>query len=266
MIDFNEKINSFGEKTRAFILNPLSDSGLINIFKNNNINNQDVVDSISNAISLYLLGEKTIQNLFDLILFRLDNRKSFAMEFFGQINNDILIPMGFNTENKQPNFDLDEDDVDRNDVSQDNSLDDNDIYEDMESLLTPEDLVEIEEIGTDKQKTTKLAEPQKEETAEDILKEIENPTPLVSSSLEILKKNMSANTTHQAQLPTEPSIQSTAASPSTPEITPSIPTISVMPSKEPLKKEDQIKAKLNQPITQTEKSTYYKVDPYREQP
>ncbi len=225
--EIGKRMSNLPEALRNKLYDLETDQDLINVFSKRKIIDQNAIESIANTITLVALGFFAKSELLDLIKRKIPD---FYQEIYQEIDEKILIPNNLKGADKP-----------------------------WDDLFVDEDL-EPKEEQVDFNK-----EPQKEETAEDILKEIENPTPLVSSSLEILKKNMSANTTYQAQLPTEPAIQSTTVSPPTPETTPSTPAISVMPNKNSLKKEDQMTAKLNQPVTQTEKSTYYKVDPYREQ-
>ena len=98
------------------------------------------------------------------------------------------------------------------------------------------------------------------ESAEEILREIENPTPAKSSlqslvpeikptqELEIIK----TETVHSNPIPTN---TNTAVSETTP--TESIATET---------KTTQLDSKLKETVTAPVKTTYYKVDPYREQP
>lgn len=90
------------------------------------------------------------------------------------------------------------------------------------------------------------------ETAEDILKEIENPTP-APASIPVFKPEIIVPTPASTQQET--------------------PTSMTMPTKEQViasqqtnpSKESQLNSKLTEPSSQPLKSTYYKIDPYREQ-
>ncbi len=115
------------------------------------------------------------------------------------------------------------------------------------------------------------------ETAEDILKEIENPTP-APASLPAFTPNPIATTSNITPPPTlypqqtttspesiqtasltQTHTQNTTSSPQTQTPSPN-PTSMIMPTKESI-----LDSKLKEPSAQPLQATYYKVDPYREQ-
>lgn len=252
---FTQKINSFDDKAREFLLNTQNDQALLNVFKSNNITDVDTTDSISSGIANYCIEDKNIQDLFDLILFRTNNNLDLSIRLFNQIN-EILISLGLKKDDQKPKMEIKK-----------------------EEYPEDEDAEHVEE--SQKTNQTEATKPETEETAEDILKEIENPTPLVSSSLEILKRGVATESKNvsqtentgledyssplSAQPQSQPQSQPQPTPAPTTENQTQTPTMSVMPTKDSLKKEDQLKAKLDQPTIQPEKSTYYKIDPYREQ-
>lgn len=128
------------------------------------------------------------------------------------------------------------------------------------TILVPNNLDGAEELKPKEDLTLyedDFTEPNTTETAEDILREIENPTP----SPLILPRVI----TPAPQAPVPTTTPATEPALVTPPTTP-IPTEATPPQQEPApNKETQLDSKLTDTAVQTPKSTYYKVDPYREQ-
>jgi hypothetical protein len=223
MIDIeqiNNKRKQYPEQIQEMLLAPEKDSKILSIFQRNKISDTEATDSISSGITLVATDIMSKEGLYQLVKFRLNDDETLAKKVFYEIDTEILTPNNF---------------VGLKDESGDEDLD-----EDQDFTI----------------ESTELDE-NKEETAEDILREIENPTP----SPLILPR--ATTPTPQTPVPTITPVIETALA--TPPTTP-IPTEATPPQQEPApNKETQLDSKLTDTAVQTAKSTYYKVDPYREQ-
>ena len=241
MIDINieeleNRIKQFPESTQKMLIRPEKDSSILAIFKDNNIvDDVNVINSISNGIKLVATQFMSKTDLYELIRFRLNNNDFLARKIFAEFDTKILSPNNFNglIDNRKIE-----------DVGKEEAEEEDELVSDEESEIEKKEVVQ--QTSSEPEKST--------ETAEDILKEIENPTPyygIVSGPTQTLTTTsgvpLSATLTPNAVTSTSPSsLEST---------TPTTP-----------KKEEQLDSKLTEPVVQPSKSTYYKVDPYREQP
>ena len=214
--DFTTKITVLPIALQDKLLLLRYDGKFLSIINHKASKPQEVITKIERATRLTALGFASKQELFSLIEDAVKDSEE-TRYIFGEIDKTILVPNNFEG------------------------------ADDAISRKTEEAPIDSEEEGwgeennsvagqTNDTEANQLQNSNKTETAEDILKEIENPTPsaLILSSAKRLPGtdvNRLFNTNTTA----------------------------------PTNKENQLDSKLTEPVIQTAKSTYYKVDPYREQ-
>ena len=229
-----------------------------NIINYKNVKDDEIFDAVGYAARVVALGFASKQEMFDLILEAIGDEDE-ARHIFEEIDRTILVPNNFQ------GLQQDQQETPKAEVSQ----------------------------GTSTQENTTITT----ETAEDILKEIENPTP-APASLPVFKPEPVISTQAQApelaptQAPQQSTIQTqqpiqteipqtnTPINQTQPTPTQSNPVSMTMPTKEQVaaqqmnqppqvqtnpNKESQLDSKLTDATAQPLKSTYYKIDPYREQ-
>jgi hypothetical protein len=203
------------------------------------IKDEQVIGDISYATQVVALGFASKQEMFELILEAIEDEEE-TKHIFEEIDRTILVP--------------------------------NNLQGAPETISTDNTKPTTEEIKTASNEQSSNQSADTTETAEDILKEIENPTPAPSTipahtPLTVVQTQTPTpviNTTPPTPeiVPTQtttPASSSPTTTP-TPPIQSSNPASMVMPTKE-----DILNGKLTEPSAQPLKSTYYKIDPYREQ-
>ena len=201
--ELNKRILALPSEKQDLILHPEKNSTIVQTLKDNQIDHEEDFESVVNGIKLVALNAASKDDLFQLIYFILHDDEVLANKAFIEIDDKILIPNGFTGSDK--------------DTSSTENPTTDDEYEELEY--------------TEEEKAFLNSLISKEETAEDILREIENPTPSIIKPIQPVEVVVKKDT--------------------------EIPAVNT--------KEDILDSKLKEPVIQTPKSTYYKVDPYREQ-
>jgi len=227
----NKTIQEYPKELWDMLLLPEDDPKILAIFSINGIVDLDIIESIANGVRCVALESISKSEFYDLIKFRLNDNEDFARKLFKEFDDKILIPNNFiglqkKAEAADPNID----------TGVNNTI------------------------------------VEKTETAEDILKEIENPTPAPSTIPAPTPAIVAPTQTPTPTINTTPPtpeivpIQTTTPASSSPTTTPTPPIQSSNPASMVMPtKEDILNGKLTEPSAQPLKSTYYKIDPYREQ-
>ncbi len=248
--DIKNKIDSLPNELREKLLFLAYDNSFVSIINYRSVKTQDVINEIDYATRMTALGFSSKQELFDAISGAAEDEDE-TRHIFGEIDSTILVPNNLQGAPEET-------------ASKDTSEPEEEgvgMTEDVEPKKT-----EVVDKYSDSNNTT--------ETAEDILKEIENPTPspLILPIIKPLPETITnviataeAPKTELAQPSNDGALTLTPTPTSTPAptLTPTS-TLTPPPTTTP-NKESQLDSKLTEPVVQTAKSTYYKVDPYREQ-
>ncbi len=235
-LDFTTKLGVLPQELQDKLLLLRFDGKFLSIINYKTSKSQEVINNIDYATRITALGFASKQEMFNLIKdVILDEEET--RHIFGEIDSTILVPNNLQGAPEEI------------------------VREDHDGT---EEGGDVEALKNVEPKNTEVADKYSDsnitETAEDILKEIENPTssPLI---FPIIKPSFSTapNVVTPIEIPKiESKTEAKIALPTSDTIT---PTSLVMPSN----KESQLNSKLTEPVVQTAKSTYYKVDPYREQ-
>lgn len=279
--ELTNRIKEYPTEVQALLLNPEKNIKILSILQSNNIKDQEEIDSISNGVRLIATRYMSKTDFYELIKFRLNGDEFLARKLFSELDTGVMLPNKFigAIDNNIEKSGEDKEDIDTKTEDEDDS-----IYNEINVDYTPE-----EQAFLDSTENESVLTPPKEETAEDILREIENPTP--SFRLPIINQNIQPSETKETiedkklQMPEffAPAIPSTTpvveipkinlldqtilttALPPTPAPLPTPKPSTPTPTLSPTNKEDGLDIKLVTPVVQPAKSTYYKVDPYREQ-
>lgn len=238
--DFINKTNSLPTELQQKILLLSYDESFVKIINYKSIKPTEIVSTIDYATRVTALGFASKQEMFELILEAVGDEEE-AKHIFEEIDRTILVP---NNLQGAP------DTAGEENVKQ-----------------TTEEIKAI----PNEQLNNQTIEPT--ETAEDILKEIENPTPAPSTIPAPTPSIVAPIQTPTPVINTTPPTPEIVPTQTTTPIQPSIitpPTTEPTPSSNPISmvmptKEDVLNSKLTEPSAQPLKSTYYKIDPYREQ-
>ncbi|MEI6042122.1 MAG: hypothetical protein WCQ00_00960 [bacterium] len=224
--EFIDKMNLLPAELQKKLLLLDYDDDFISIINYNSIKPAETINAIGLAVRLVALGFSSKQELFESV----SNEvlvEDEARHIFSEIDRTILVP---------------------------NNL--KGIIETGIELHTEgqEDATNTE----DKYSTHNITE-----TAEDILKEIENPTPATSSMVSSFNKQTTTTLTAVGphdQLSVDGLTNESSNIIKNPQNTATPTDTTPAPNKE-----GQLEAKLTETVIQPVKSTYYKVDPYREE-
>ena len=262
-LDIIKKMDSLPKELKDKLLFLAYDNSFVSMINYRSVKTQDVINEIDYTTRMTALGFASKQELFDSIGGVAEDEEE-TRHIFGEIDGTILVPNNLQGSPEET------------------------VGEDVEEREGNEDVGVVENIEPKKTDITdKYSDSNITETAEDILKEIENPTssPLILPIIRPSSENTTPSIVTVAETPkaevTQPKnnvesqqipatqvlSQETTNTPvvapeQNPQNTPSTttPTPTTTPSKE-----SQLDSKLAEPVVQTAKSTYYKVDPYREQ-
>ena len=231
--EYKEKLDLLPADLQDKLLMLSYDDTFLRIINGGVIKSEDAVADIDYATRMTALGFMSKEEMFNTIYGGVEDDEDEARRIFKALDETILVP---NNLEGAPEQDIKEDEEDG----------EGKVSEKTENELARED-------NKYSENTT--------ETAEDILREIENPTTSISTISEP-KKEKPTNTDTGVN-----PVQQNTTTPT--EVVPEVikPTENTLATEPKVpNKESQLDSKLTEPVVQPAKSTYYKVDPYREQP